>query len=153
MTPFCTPERESPRNVWCSSLETALELQREESGHCYPTYSSFHQPTGPALFLDNAHREITVTTWKKRKPNPDPCTRLGTSYYSSCHWDRAAAVTELGQDPALALCRRGMETRLVRLVPACMGRRTLGGQWVFWVLFSFFFFPTSNLKWRKIIWN
>lgn len=59
--------RHPPRDMRCSSPETALELHTEESGHCYSAYSSFHQPTGPALFLDNAHREITATTWKKKE--------------------------------------------------------------------------------------
>lgn len=111
-----------PRDVQCSSPEPALESHTEESGHCYPACSPFHQPTGPALFLDNAHREITVTTWKKRKLNPDPCTRLGTSYYSSCHWDKGCRSHRTGPRPSPGSVRRGMETCLARLVPACMGK-------------------------------
>lgn len=41
-----------------------------------------------------------------------------------------------------------METCLVRLVPACLGRRILGEQRVFWVLF-FFSFPYLPPKMEK----
>lgn len=49
----CGPPRNSP---WMTHSRVATSTQP----------SSFHCPPCPALFLDNAHRETTVTIWKRK---------------------------------------------------------------------------------------
>lgn len=105
VTPFCTPEREQAA-ILHGTRAAAPQKQP------WITHGRERSPRASPFFISPADRSHFIFrqcpqrnhsyNLKERKLNPDPCTRLGSSYYSSYHWDKGCRSHRTGPRPSLS---------------------------------------------------